>query len=233
MAEVAGRTDSEGNGHNATTSTNVRPSMPLTEPVEAPAAVKAEQEAGLQIAAGKTKHVAAVIVVVLVLATVGFIAFGNVSWLEDRSPIYMVAIVGTVGGIANNYRKLTAVARTGALTMDQQAQTLTTLQIYFSPLIGATFAVLLYGVFLSGLLSGDFFPAFGDCATSGFSGIRGLTECSPATNADAAKALIWAFIAGFGENFVPNFIDGLAQRGSSVRADVAEKDANTPNATGD
>jgi hypothetical protein len=93
--------------------------------------------------------------------------------------------------------------------------------------------VLLYGVFLSGLLSGDFFPAFGDCASAGFFGIRDLSECSPATNADAAKALIWAFIAGFGENFVPNFIDGLAQRGSSTRTQVSEKDATKTNAPGD
>ena len=224
MAEADGRTDSEDSGHGSTAASRVLVT-PTARPAEAPAVVKAEQAAGLQLAAGKTKHVAIVIVVVLALATAGFIAFGNVKALEGRSPIYLVAIVGTVGGIANNYRKLTAVARTGVTSMDQQAQTLTTLQIYLSPLIGATFAVLLYGVFLSGLLSGDFFPAFGDCAAAGFSGIRGLTECSPATNADAAKALIWAFIAGFGENFVPNFIDGLAQRGAATRTEVVENDA--------
>ena len=31
----------------------------------------------------------------------------------------------------------------------------------------------------------------------------------PETNLDAAKAIVWAFVAGFAEGFVPNFIDKL------------------------
>jgi len=36
------------------------------------------------------------------------------------------------------------------------------------------------------------------------------------SGADSAKAIVWAFIAGFSEQFVPNILDKLAQQGESA-----------------
>gem|GEM_PF-5180699 len=37
----------------------------------------------------------------------------------------------------------------------------------------------------------------------------------PATHADVAKAILWAFIAGFSEGLVPNVIDRIVKRALS------------------
>ena len=170
---------------------------------------------GVRMAAEQAKHVTITVVVALALAVAGAVAFTSVGALQERSLVFLVAIVGTVGGIANNYRRLQNLARQTGGSADPSLRVLATTQIYLSPLIGSVFAVLLYGVFMSGLLAGEFFPSFGSCASEVFSNLDSFSDCSPATNADAARALIWAFIAGFAEAFVPNFIGALA-RGSDA-----------------
>lgn len=79
------------------------------------------------------------------------------------------------------------------------------------------FAFLLYLVFMGGLLSGGLFPEFPGSADP-FRSIGGFVlEVNPGTNADFAKLLVWSFVAGFSEKFVPNLIaklEGLASRRS-------------------
>ncbi len=86
-----------------------------------------------------------------------------------------------------------------------------TIQIYVSPFVGGVFAFVLYVIFMAGFLQGSLFPIFasGDEAYKTFSDFAALYV--PATNADVAKAIIWAFIAGFSEGLVPNFISKLAK----------------------
>lgn len=80
-----------------------------------------------------------------------------------------------------------------------------------SPVIGGTFATLLYRIFLAGILQGEFFPAFA-CADQPFTDYGAFSTCNPATNADAAMALVWGFVARFAELFVPNVLDRLLGR---------------------
>jgi hypothetical protein len=46
---------------------------------------------------------------------------------------------------------------------------------------------------------------------------------NPATNQDAAKAIVWAFIAGFSEGLVPNFIDKIVKETTGKDEAKADK----------
>jgi hypothetical protein len=80
-----------------------------------------------------------------------------------------------------------------------------------SMLCGLISAVALYAVFAGNMLSGALFPSIvnGIEAQKGFaiSTDRFLSMSGPATIADHAKLLVWAFIGGFSERFVPDVLD--------------------------
>lgn len=87
------------------------------------------------------------------------------------------------------------------------------LQIFLSPIFGGLFAVVLYAVFVSGIIQGELFPKFKGTADEFSTPYEFADKTLPATNADLSKAILWAFIAGFAEGFVPNFIDKLVKDG--------------------
>lgn len=88
--------------------------------------------------------------------------------------------------------------------------------IWFSLIVGSVFAVLLYIVFLSGILGqGGIFPEFvyPDAPTKGVS-LDDLFNGKLANPEAYAKALVYSFIAGFAERFVPNILARIVQRSS-------------------
>jgi hypothetical protein len=71
---------------------------------------------------------------------------------------------------------------------------------------------MIYLVFAAGLLKGDLFPEF-TCmpnkdSCNDFQGF--LTHWAPNGAPANAKAIVWGFIAGFSERFVPNILNRLA-----------------------
>src|SRR5690349_2636313 len=87
---------------------------------------------------------------------------------------------------------------------------------FVPPLVGAIAAVVLYLVFVGGLMSGSLFPSF-----SCFQGTCGdVTEMMrfylPAGPQDVGKALVWAFAAGFSERLVPDLLQGLVTKEQSA-----------------
>lgn len=160
------------------------------------------------------KHLRIVVIAVVVTAIVGFFILGNTSLGEGRSVVYPVVLVAAGAATANNVRRLHRVRESGMPSVDDR---LVIAQIYLSPVVGATFAVLLYGLFMAGVLEGDFFPGFA-CASDAYEGFGDFADCSPETNADAAKAMVWGFVAGYSERFVPNILDRMT---SSVTPDSA------------
>lgn len=157
----------------------------------------------------QVKHIASVTISLSAIAFISAIALTRFDLLPSASVAYGVALTGTVGGTANNYRKLQRLRDLSELDVTESSRALATAQIYLSPVIGAVFALLLYGLFLSGVLQGDFFPAFGDCSDEKFHNYKDFADCNPDTNADVAMAMVWGFVAGFAERFVPNVLDRL------------------------
>ena len=105
---------------------------------------------------------------------------------------------------------------------------------YSRPLSGAIFACALYWLFLSGLMTGGLFPTFGPFDKHGKSGLDWATfvlqESSPETSVAYGKLLVWSFIAGFAERFVPNVIDRLAGQASPASSTATATPSTQSNA---
>jgi hypothetical protein len=176
----------------------------------------------------QVKHVAIVVIAISVVAATGFILMGRVSLLGDATVGYAVAMVGTLGGTANNYRKLQRLTGVSDDVLRDVPRSLVTSRIYLSPIIGGVFALVAYLLFMGGVLSGGLFPEFA-CSADGFASYSKFAECSPTTNADVALAMVWGFVAGFAENFVPNILDKLAAgQDPNSTDDQAATDAPPP-----
>ena len=77
-----------------------------------------------------------------------------------------------------------------------------------SPLVGGLLAVLIYIIFMAGLVRGDAFPAFilDASKTPHTLVFSDLFNVHAVGVADYAKLMVWAFIVGFYEKFVFNVI---------------------------
>ena len=165
----------------------------------------------MKIVADQATHTAVAVLVVLHLTSTVAVVFRNFKGLQgSASFVFFVFMSGTIGVIANNYRRLYRVPL-AELEQPTVAQRLVTVQIYMSPLIGGIFAVALYVIFMSGIIQGDFFPDFQGVEEAFMDMPHFVDITLPKTNDDAAQALICAFIAGFSEGLVPNFIDKIAR----------------------
>ncbi len=135
---------------------------------------------------------------------------------DDIGIHWMVFLVGTIGGVANNYRRLQHLPRDTNALADSGTSRLVTVQLYVSPLIGGIFAVVLYMLFLGGILQGALFPEFPHLQQNDYEGVSSfIKSATPAKGSDAAKLMFWSFVAGFSEAFVPNIIDKLAQEATT------------------
>lgn len=151
-------------------------------------------------------------IIVLLLLTILFVSAWLITKLrpdvvqdpQDKFPIfYLVWLAALLGSALNiTIRPSSGAVPTGFLdTITYTAWKL---------LVAMTFATLLYVVFASELISGDTFPKFVNVKDTDYMyPLRFLNDCKPATNQDAAKMLVWAFIAGYLERFVPNIISRI------------------------
>ena len=92
-------------------------------------------------------------------------------------------------------------------------------QILLIPVFGAIFALVLYCIFLTEILTLDMFPRFDfppipeDGPDSKY--IQDvLKKTYPSSGQDLAKMIFWSFVAGFAERFVPQIITNLSGKAS-------------------
>ena len=153
------------------------------------------------------------------VAVTGVISFGGLAivLLCARLGFYsdvMMAIffAGSVGAVVNNYFRLATIY--GASTVDRKEvdRPAITIQIIVSPFLSGILAFVAYGLFLSGLLKGALFPEFIKLE-DGYTGLTDmLGSVAPKSNLDTAKAIMWAFVAGFSERFIPNALSLMVER---------------------
>ena len=75
--------------------------------------------------------------------------------------------------------------------------------------VSGILAVFVYAVFAGGIVQGALFPAFSLADVSFVDMESFLRDIKPKTNSDVAKALVWSFIAGYSQRFVPNLFEQL------------------------
>jgi hypothetical protein len=100
-------------------------------------------------------------------------------------------------------------------------------QILLIPIYGGIFSLVLYLLFLSGLLEGTLFPKFAipgeglpAAAPSGLNAanIRNFfMNTYPASGPDLAKLIFWCFLAGFSERFVPQIITNIGAKATGSK----------------
>jgi hypothetical protein len=137
------------------------------------------------------------------------------STVKEALPVFgaywLVVFAGTLGALVSILRRIQNMTLDGNSDTNLVELERNSSSITYSPLLGAVFALLLLFLFMSGLLSGALFPKASDSHTRIFLG------CVPSTCVELAKLIVWSFIAGFAEKFVPDALDKLQKESSSQK----------------
>ncbi|WP_416140765.1 hypothetical protein ACM26W_10490 [Halomonas sp. HK25] len=151
-----------------------------------------------------TRRLILMTLVAIVLFTT---VFGVSFFFNERFMMTWAAFLcGIVGGFVSLQQRLPKVT-------DEELALLTRswFQILLVPIFGGVFALVLYCIFLSGIVTGSLFPEFhypprpDDGPDSGYM-IEVFTLTYPNSGQDLARFLFWSFVAGFSERFVPQII---------------------------
>lgn len=133
------------------------------------------------------------------------------------STIIAVVFAGVMGAFVSMQERLQNFSHRGDPIYNLSLLTHGWLSIFLSPISGAIFAAILYLFFTAGLLNGTIFPEMTPATNSGnSSSVMELTEFILKTGPKDGKAfallMIWSFIAGFAERFVPDTLMRLVSQ---------------------
>jgi hypothetical protein len=149
-----------------------------------------------------------ILLVLLMLAIVMYCTYRPVS--DFPIPIIAFVLVASILGSAINETSEHRRAPIPHTRLD--------LLVYlcWKLLVAFVFAILLYFLFMSKLVTGPLFPEFqGITAGSESADYKNMldfmTNAKPKANLDAAKIMVWSFIAGYAERLVPNLISKISK----------------------
>ncbi len=164
----------------------------------------------------------------IVMTALAVLVFGGVFALSFYfSHRFMMTWAGFMCGIIGGFVSIQQRIKT---VSDEELVLLTRswFQILLIPIFGGVFALLLYCIFLSGMISGNLFPLFyipepvNGIPDTAFM-IDIFTKTYPLTGQDLAKFLFWSFVAGFSERFVPQIINNVVSSTSESNTPAAHK----------
>ncbi|WP_031432188.1 hypothetical protein [Methylomarinum vadi] len=126
-----------------------------------------------------------------------------------------VIVAGAGGGFVSSLRRLYSFQ--DIFPRRQYVQLFQRMNFYVAAyslvpaLVGMIGAVILYPVFAAGLLKGDLFPEFHCALNQSCADFHGfVSNWAPNGPTANAKAIVWGFIAGFSERFVPDILNRLS-----------------------
>jgi hypothetical protein len=151
------------------------------------------------------------------------VVVGLLVWSATRKQTFLAALAcvflaGAMGGFISLLRRIQMVPTGGDPLLSIFELENGRVSLYLAPLSGAVFAVLLFFIFQGGLVEGALFPKLTKFRLHILQ--FQWDEASPVYT-EFAKLMVWAFIAGFAERFVPDTLARLVQRGEEAASTPA------------
>jgi hypothetical protein len=125
--------------------------------------------------------------------------------------LLILMLAGSLGGFMSLLQRIQSTPSGGDPLISILEVQNGAFSLYLAPVSGAIFAVLLYLIFLGKLVSGVIFPENLTHFHLWWGQVH-LAAVPPPTPEDYAKLVVWSFIAGFAERFVPDTLDRLVNR---------------------
>jgi hypothetical protein len=125
--------------------------------------------------------------------------------------LLILMLAGSLGGFMSLLQRIQSTPTGGDPLISILEVQNGAFSLYLAPVSGAIFAVLLYLIFLGKLVSGVIFPENLTHFHLWWGQVH-LAAVPPPAPEDYAKLVVWSFIAGFAERFVPDTLDRLVNR---------------------
>ena len=156
-------------------------------------------------------------IAIIVILVVGYLS-------TDKSPplLLLVMLAGMLGAYFSALTRLYRVDEAGAALITPTVKALggwyMAMYAAVPAIVGAIAAVVLYLLFVSELVQSDLFPSIECISGKSCKSISELMQNYwPVEPSDYGKALVWAFIAGFSERFVPDLLQSLVKKEETKR----------------
>lgn len=141
----------------------------------------------------------------------------------DKSRLFFAVISsGVVGAFVSVLRRVQAIPSTNTHTDDSVTIQLN-LHYSFGSIMaalffGAVFSVVLFFLFAGHFIEGEVFPKFNEVNASGFDFCAFISQIDPKGGVNFGKLMIWSFLAGFAENFVPDSLDRIRAKATNNKS---------------
>jgi len=165
--------------------------------------------------------------VILVALLVAIIALSTIPTGDGKSAKFglplILLVIGNIGSYVGVHKDLNLLSDEDIAKLSR-----TWTGLLVPSLIGGILALVLYLIFLSGLLQGDLFPEFtpdnddpNANENKDFSAI--FAQHAEGGMKDYAKLMFWGFVAGFNQKYVVDIIDSIKSRGTVVSGESIDE----------
>jgi hypothetical protein len=156
------------------------------------------------------------------LGFLGLVLYFDVTGRGGLTIMIAVIVAGAGGGFVSSLRRLYSFQ--DIFPRREYVQLFRKMNFYViayslvPAVVGMIGAVMVYLMFAAGILKGDLFPEF-HCATEQCTDFHSfVANWSPKDAAANAKAIVWGFVAGFSERFVPDILNRLGSENAKEKS---------------